>query len=419
MVRRPVDGEVRVAYHQIYVVSGHDDISDLNAAFAGQTAGLCGAAVPGFLYLVTGLHSGAVGFTIEVHGRAPALDAGWEEAVEVSYRPRAADARLTEWGGGGAWPLGLVAADYRVRYCASGMDRGQALDTRVAGAAVDRYLLQFWPALPAPDRILRQTSSAAASWHRAASELPPPPTAAERAERARRARAARERAAREQRLAHERWQWGGRLPSETLRQAEGAARGLLGFDAELVHALDAAGPEAQRRVAVLAAEHACRAAGIAALDWVAPALAALAEGRPLPPPFEDSDSAFRALRDDPRVPDRTVGLAVEPPRPVHPAPVGRRVQRLHAQRPFVAWVSAEPRAVASGPPGPVRVSAPHMALPAVVHAGGAEPLTAALLAVRDAVHTYGEAYPTLLRDVRAGLGAAFGGSDVSAGDYHR
>ena len=32
---------------------------------------------------------------------------------------------------------------------------------------VDRFLLQFWPAEPRPDAVVRQTSDTAAYWHQA------------------------------------------------------------------------------------------------------------------------------------------------------------------------------------------------------------------------------------------------------------
>ncbi|WP_306456165.1 MULTISPECIES: hypothetical protein [unclassified Streptomyces] len=49
-MRRPVEGEVHVHYGQIYVESSPDYHGpDLAEAFAGQRAGLCGAATPGFL----------------------------------------------------------------------------------------------------------------------------------------------------------------------------------------------------------------------------------------------------------------------------------------------------------------------------------------------------------------------------------
>ncbi|MDI3404671.1 hypothetical protein [Streptomyces cavernicola] len=164
MLHKPVDGEVHVHYGQIYVVSD-DEQPELEEAFAGQTSGLCGAAVPGALWLVTGLHTGSVGFTVEVHAQEPELGPEWEDVVEVSFRPASADTGLLEWGGAAWYALGVAETDHRVRYCARGMDAGRELDTRLDEEQVDRYLLQFWPAPPAPDRVLRQTSKCAAYWH--------------------------------------------------------------------------------------------------------------------------------------------------------------------------------------------------------------------------------------------------------------
>ncbi len=72
----------------------------------------------GTLWLTTGLHTGNVGFTVEVHDRAPPLDSQWEDVVEVSFHPASGSSALVQ----------------------------------------DCYLLQIWTAPPAPDRILRQTS---------------------------------------------------------------------------------------------------------------------------------------------------------------------------------------------------------------------------------------------------------------------
>jgi hypothetical protein len=204
-VRRPVTGEVHVHYGQIYVESDPDDVTPaLSEAFAGQSGGLCGAAVPGALWLHTGLHTGNVGFTVEVHDDAPPPDPVWEDVVEVSFRPLSERTSLVQWAGEAAWDLDLARTDYRVRYCARGMDEGRELDTRVAGEPqADSYLLQFWPAPPGPDRVIRQTSRHAAYRHRYARELPPPPTAEQRAETERLARQAEERAEEERRLHHE------------------------------------------------------------------------------------------------------------------------------------------------------------------------------------------------------------------------
>ena len=57
-------------------------------------------------------------------------------------------------------------------------------------------------------------------------------------------------------------------------------------------------------------------------------------------------------------------------------------------------------AVVIGAPDPsLRMSQPHMALPALVDAAHADPLQAALDAVYAGVVTYGEDYPALLEEV--------------------
>ncbi|MFH9008446.1 hypothetical protein ACH4E5_35065 [Streptomyces afghaniensis] len=441
-MRRPVEGEVHVHYGQIYVETDPDSYGPgLEEAFAGQRAGLCGAATAGALWLNTGLHTGSVGFTVEVHEKAPPLDPAWEDVVEVSFRPASADSALVEWGGGDSWQLDLEETDYRVRYCARGMDQASERDTRTDGEPrLDCYLLQFWPAPPEPDRVLKQTSQAAAYWHRYARELPPPPTPAERAEAERRARLAQETAERERRLAFERWQWGGQPPSQALRDVGGNVRGLLEFDPALVHAIDASGPATQREVALFAARRACEAAGLTALDWVVGALTALAEGRSLPPPFDDETRMWETLATDPRVPERTVGRAVPPERPpfqppaspgipvpqaleatqavVGPAAAVAKAQvsgsgpyasvirqvsgsgSSAAAKPQVSGSGLHAMAVTFGPPDPyVRMSQPHMALPAVTGAAGPDPLRAALDAVFAAVVTYGENHAALLAEV--------------------
>lgn len=434
-MRRPVTGEVHVHYGQIYVESAPDHaVPDLSEASAGQSGGLCGAAVPGALHLITGLHTGDVGFTVEVHDEEPPLDPVWEDVVEVSFHPVSERTSLVQWAGEATWDLNLARTDYRVRYCAQGMDEGRKLDTRVSGEPqADRYLLQFWPAPPRADRVVRTTSRNAAYWHRYARGLPPPPAREQRAETERLARQAEERAAEERRLHHERWEWGGRLPSEGLRGVGGNVRGLLRFDSDLVHALDAAGSEIQRAVASLAARRACEAAGLIGVSWVAQALTALTERRPLPPPFDDTARMWETLRSDPQVPRRSALRAVPPEQPPYRPPTPpaaaewTRLQAADAAdsgqsrrglgrglRAFVPTVPAGGRptptegvsdAVAvhtSGTPcGPERISQPHFALPAVLAAAEPDPLKAALDAVWHAANTYGEHYPELLEEVRS------------------
>ncbi|MFF5858627.1 hypothetical protein ACFY8B_23870 [Streptomyces sp. NPDC012751] len=435
-MRRPVTGEVHVHYGQIYVQSDPDSaIPDLSEAFAGQSGGLCGAVVPGVLWLITGLHTGDVGFDVEVHDEAPLLDPVWEDAVEVSFCPISEHTRLVQWAGEAAWELGLALTDYRVRYCARGMDTGRDLDTRASGEPqADSYLLQFWPAPPRPDRVIRQTSRNAAYWHRYARELPPPPTPEQRAESQGLTRRVEERAAKERRLHRER-EWGGRLPSERLRTVGGTVHGLLRFDSDLVHALDAAGPTVQRAVATLAARRACEAADLIHIPWIIQALTAVTEGRPLTPPFDNPTLLWETLRSDPHVPQRSVLRAIPPERPpyrpparpaaagwswgpagepgddgprrpgpgralgtvVPPTPAGQGVTPtagVECDDVVVVHPSHDPR-------GPERISQPHFALRVVLAAAGSAPLKAALDAVWHAMNTYGEHYPQLLEEIRS------------------
>ncbi|RKS09237.1 hypothetical protein DFP74_4970 [Nocardiopsis sp. Huas11] len=313
-MRTLFSGEAHVAYGQIYVSSEAEGY-DLGDHFAGQRAGLCGGAVPGHLFLLTGTHTGPVPLTVELGETEPPLDAdAWEDIVEVSFRPVSGETVLAEWGGD-AHPLDLAETSYRVRYQCRGLDEAHDT-TRVAGDPVrDEYLLRFWPSPPAADRVVKETSHAAAYWHAFAREQPPGPTPEERADAERRAREQAERAE----LRRERDAWGGRLPSDRLRAVRKKLRrfqghpkgGLVALDAALVHAIDAAGADDQRALAHWAAHRACAEAGIGGIDWVARALAELDRGEPYSGPLDDPrrlrDAVFADAR-VPRSPDGAPGL---------------------------------------------------------------------------------------------------------------
>jgi hypothetical protein len=95
--RRMFEGRVHVHYGQVYVRAGGVG-PELPEAFAGQENGLCGAAVPGALFLITGLHTGYVGFAVEAHDEPPPIDDSWEEIVEASFAAVTPGAALVEWG---------------------------------------------------------------------------------------------------------------------------------------------------------------------------------------------------------------------------------------------------------------------------------------------------------------------------------
>lgn len=257
MPRTVISGPMWVHYGQIYVESG-EEYADLGECFAGQRNGLCGAAVPGKLFLITGLHTGKVGFTVELHDSMPSVEYSAEEVVEAPYRP-IGEAKLVTWGGsgGGPWSLELEPqTDYRVRYSAWGMDEGhQAGPPMDDEPLVDRYLLQFWPARPAPDRVVRATSKQAAYRHKYARQQPTPAQLAElKLEKARQEE--------ERRLAERAAAWGGTLPTERLEHTR-FSRELSFLDRALVDELDQTDPETLRRIARWAARRACEEAGYA------------------------------------------------------------------------------------------------------------------------------------------------------------
>jgi hypothetical protein len=363
-VRVLVSGEVHVDYGQIYVESRDDFGADLQECFAGQTNGLCGAAVPGYLFLITGLHTGYIGFTVELHEDRPPLDEAWEEVVEASFRPASPRTALVQWAGENSWDLGLDQIDYRVRYCASGMDQAHQAGTRLEGEMpLDRYLLQLWPARPEPGTVVKQTSGHAEYWHGFAVGLPPPPTPQERAEAERRQRAEAEREAEAVRLAAETRRWGGRLPSTRLSEAGGHAHAVAMLDFDLAEIIAQTDPGIQRSIARWVTRRAYTLAGLAGIGWIAPALQALDQGQALPPPFDEHQQVWDRLFSDPRVPHTTVTLP------------GGSVSNFLQQA---------------------------AAVPALFGAVHPDPLHAAFDAVHAAAAAYGDdAYPALFQELRA------------------
>jgi hypothetical protein len=300
-------GEPWVHYGQIYVDSGRGLSGDLHESFAGQRNGLCGASVPGTLFLITGLHTGDVGFTVERHDERPPVDQEWDEIVEASFRPGSARVVLSQWGGEDSWDLDLPEREYRVRYCAAGMDQAHAVDTKADGEPLlDRYLLQFWPEDPAPDSVVKQTGETAAYWHGAVREFP---SVEELAQRRHQVYLADERATlaeeynRAERAAPG---WGGRPPSDRLRAVQGSAQQLAVIDRDLVDAIADARPERQREIARTAVRLAYQGAGLTGIPWIELALAALERGDDLPAPFDDQTGVWNHLFGDPSVPDTLV-----------------------------------------------------------------------------------------------------------------
>lgn len=353
-------GPVHVSYSQIYVESRVEDFFDeLTESRGGQANGLCGAAVPGMLFLTTGLHTGEVELTIEVHEDIPPLTAEWEDVVEVSFRPASEQVALLQWGGTKSWPLRLTPRNYRVRYCARGMDQGRERDTRLSGEPLyDHYLLQFWPGPPAPDRVLRQAARSPGTGTRSPANSRPRP----RRRRGPRPNGLRRwpNSARGSRHGTIWKRAGGAAGRPASGSAASASWSAAQLDRDLVDAVAEVDEDTLRAVARWAARRAMVEAGLASLIPVDQALAALDRGDDLPPPFHDHTSAWDVLTDG-SVPITTV----------------------------VSWDGRHER-----------ISQQHAAIPALLSAAETDPLSAALGAIWHAGVTFGAGHPRLLADLR-------------------
>ena len=142
-----------------------DESDDLVGARRGQANGLVGAQVSHQLGMVTGLHTGEVPLVVTWTEDAPEVDEEWEDVVEVSVELSTPDLTIATFNN--AYGCTIPQAGWhRARYCVSEMDEGQELDTPEDDeTAPDRYLLQLWPAPPAPDAVLREGSEIAGYWH--------------------------------------------------------------------------------------------------------------------------------------------------------------------------------------------------------------------------------------------------------------
>ena len=152
--------EITPRDHLIRLTTGGPEPQPI-ATLVGQQNGLLGAAVPGHLIARTASTGLPVRLRAEVHDSRPTLDDTWDEVVEAPFVPLGIPVALRGVTSE-AYPLGLFGEfepgkPYRVRYCSEGFRQ----------STPEHYLLQFWPAPPAPDVIVEQSSAAARKLHAA------------------------------------------------------------------------------------------------------------------------------------------------------------------------------------------------------------------------------------------------------------
>ncbi|WP_145926576.1 hypothetical protein [Amycolatopsis orientalis] len=165
IMRTLYEGELQIDYGQFYIWTDEQAADAYGAAFdnvkrtfAGQSSGLCGAAVRGLLYFDTGTQYGTIGARVVVTDAEPDLDDSWEDVVEVSYQA-GEETSLVEWGDGDSYLLDLAAGEYRVRYAARGRDQDdEGEDEEDTEEPVEYIEITIWSAPASADRVIRITS---------------------------------------------------------------------------------------------------------------------------------------------------------------------------------------------------------------------------------------------------------------------
>lgn len=235
-----------VDYHQLYLVAD-DDLDGFPEGSFEDEIDPHTLAVPmdHSVCVLTGIAMGQVNLTIEVLDEAPdRIDdrRQWEAVSEVSFEAISSTARIVVMDEAPeplfeSFLLAPGVGWYRARAHAVG--RSLDFDAVVSENPREAHLLQLW----------RTDGFGPAQHHRIDD------------------------------------QWANQTATENpvAREYDEWAEQLAGLD-----------PEGQRRVAHWAASRACELAGATALDW-APALEAIRHGKPLPPPFDDSEKAWARL----------------------------------------------------------------------------------------------------------------------------
>jgi len=156
--------DLHVHYGFVFLLEEDGDMPELERE--GQENGLLvTGGTDGTLLMTTGLHTGAVPFRVEWHASEPPGDDAWQEVVEASVEITAPRLMVLAFEDGGAFTAPRLGW-HRARYLATEMDAGRDMDCALPPlTAPDRYVLQLWPAPPAPDRVVTVTSEIAAYWH--------------------------------------------------------------------------------------------------------------------------------------------------------------------------------------------------------------------------------------------------------------
>jgi hypothetical protein len=144
-------GIVTADYGQIELHPGH------GGAVAGLdgTPSLAWTAEGATVVLTVARQFGDVPVEVLVAEAEPEADPSWDAAVELSVRTGEATA-VHGWGGEGEVPVPVPAGvDVRVRYAvADGQQGADQFEEDDEASPLERYVVQVWPAPPAPPRLV-------------------------------------------------------------------------------------------------------------------------------------------------------------------------------------------------------------------------------------------------------------------------
>lgn len=140
----PTDSDlVAVEYHHFQITDPDGPVADdVDASVTGLVS-----ASGGIIEVSTGIHTGDVRVTVELHLQRPEPGTGWEEIAEISCTSSSGELLVTSFMDESADLPSLAvqgAGTYRLRVHARGRDR--AVDHTVIDDVVEFYLIQSWPA---------------------------------------------------------------------------------------------------------------------------------------------------------------------------------------------------------------------------------------------------------------------------------
>lgn len=147
---------VHAEYHLFQITDPEGPIAnDLDVSHNGLVAAAAGA-----IEVSTGIHTGDVRVTVELHAAKPEPAADWEEIAEISWRSPSGEALVAPLMDD---PVDLPSlasrgpGHYRLRVHARGRDT--AVDQTVVDEVVESYLLQSWPAAHQEALLVRATDA--------------------------------------------------------------------------------------------------------------------------------------------------------------------------------------------------------------------------------------------------------------------